>query len=363
MRNPNSKAQFHMDILVAETLLGDVRLLKTAEEGGIVSSIVSKVKDYFSNKVDPNNKVDSVMNMLAPGVISVTLGALGLPWFGRLLGLAASFFHFDIASILEGIWSKIKEALHAGGGQISSNHVDQIVKSTVQDHTAPATQEEADDAAQKAEQSGQGNEPQHEADDGLALASQLRTAKLIRLAMEDEFINKEAASKGWFNLFSSRKGATGNLLGSILSLVFRVALSAGGLMLAGDVMRKWMGMDDHLGGDKPGQGPSAPQQTDTSGGAGNGTVLNSSTMSWVENVTNDPGSIENMLVGFAHEMYPQLSGKDSEIRNDPKFQYLAHTISWYNHEHPGSPIIYIPRMFTTRKQLVDTFAQDILANR
>lgn len=353
--NPNSKTQFYMDVLIAETLLGDTGLSKVASPSGWMADIVSKVKDYFSNKVDPNDKAGSVLNMLAPGAIAVTFGAMGLPWFGRFLGLAASFFHWDVASILEEIWNKLKQALHSGSGQVTSNQVHQIVESSVQgNQPAQATEEEADEAARKVQQ---GQDKMQEANDGFSVSSQLRAAKLLRLAMESEFINKEAASKKWFSLFSSRKSGTGNMLTSILSLLFRVALTSAGLMVAGDVMRKWLGMDEHFGGDPKSSVKTAPQPSGP-----NETVRNSETESWVENIHNDQNSIQQMLLQFAHQLYPQLSGKDSQILNDPKFQYLVHTISWYNHDNPGSPIVYIPRMFTTKKQLVDSFASDIQAN-
>jgi hypothetical protein len=359
MSNPNSEIGIYTDMLIAEALLGDPRLFKNAQAQtqNIMSSIIGKVKDYFGSKVDPNDKVGSVLNMLAPVAIKVTFGMMGLPWFGTFLGLAASFFHFDVASILESIWNKLKSALSEG--PVTSEQVNQMVQTSVEPHNTPATEEEADAAAKQ--QAGQ-----NKADDGFSFASQMRAAQFTRLAMEDYFINKEAASSSWFSLFSGRKSSTGSLLGSILSLLFRVALSAAGLLAAGDVMNKYLGRSNSLDGTiqngKP-TGESSPSESVPSSGRPTNpsyqdTVRNSSSMSWTENVPNNTSSIQQMLLNFAKDVYP-ITGEGGAIEASPRFQNLVETVAWYNHESPGGPVVFIPRMFTTKKQLVDTFIGDI----
>jgi len=359
MSNLNSQIGIYADTLIAETLLGDTGLLKTAQNQGMMSSVVSKVKDYFSSKVDPNDKAGSVLNMLAPGIIRTTFSAMGMPWLGLLLGVADSFFHIDVASILRNIWTQLKEAL-SGGKQVTSEQVHNIVQSSVSEHATPATEEEADAAAKQADKSGQ-----NPADDGFAI--QMRTAQLVRLAMEDFFINKEAASKSWFSSFSTRKSATGNLLSSLLSLLFRVALSSAGLLVAGDVMNKFLNrpnsLDGSIQGGKPiGETavplPSVPSSGRATNSGYQDTVRNSSSMSWVENIPNNQSSIQQMLLNFAKDVYP-VAGQEGAIEASPRFQNLVETVSWYNHESPGGPVVFIPRMFPTKKQLVDTFIGDI----
>lgn len=356
MSNPNTQIGIYTDVMIAETLLSDTSLLKNAQAASVMSSIIEKVKNYFGSKVNPDDKVGSVLDMLAPGIIKVTFSAMGLPWLGTFLGLADSFFHFDIAGILEGIWNKLKEALTSGG--VTSQQVHNIVQSTVDEHNKPATEEEAD-AAQKMQQQ------QQKADDGAY--AQLRHAKLVRLAMEDYFINKEAASRSWFDLFSSKKSHTGSLLGSLLSLLFRVALSAAGLLVAGDVMNKYLNrpnsLDGSIQGGKPVGEPGASTFSVPSSGRPTNpgytdATKNSANMNWVENVPNNTSSIQNMLLEFAKEVYP-VSGQESAIESSPRFQNLVETISWYNHESPGGPVVFIPRMFTSKKQLVDTFIGDV----
>jgi len=362
MSNPNSEIGIYTDMLIAEALLGDPLLFKNAQSQtqNMMSSIITKVKDYFGSKVDPNDKVGSVLNMLAPGAIKVTFGLMGMPWIGTFLGLAASFFHFDVGSILESIWNKLKTALSEG--PVTSEQVNQMVQTSVEPHNTPATQEEADSAAKQQAAAG----GQNKADDGFSFASQMRNAQLTRLAMEDYFINKEAASGSWFSLFSGRKSATGNLLGNILSLLFRVALGSAGLLVAGDVMNKFLSRPNSLDGTiqngKPTGEAPASESVPSSGRPTNpsyqDSVRNSSSMSWTENISNNKSSIQQMLLNFVKEVYP-TTGQESAIEASPRFQNLVETVAWYNHESPGGPVVFIPRMFTTKKQLVDTFIGDI----
>jgi hypothetical protein len=359
MSNPNNQIGIYIDSLIAETLLGDGAMLKTAQNQNIMSSIVGKVKDYFSSKVDPNDKAGSILNMLAPGIIRTTFAAIGMPWLGLFLGIADSFFHIDVASILRSIWTQLKEVL-SGNKPVTSEQIHNIVQSSVNDHVGPATEQEADTAAQQADQSGQ-----NPADDGFT--TQIRTAQLMRLAMEDHFINKEAASRSWFSSFSTRKSATGNLLSSLLSLLFRVALSSAGLLVAGDVMNKFLNRPNSLDGSiqqgKPTGETNTPSASVPSSGRPTNPgyqdiVKNSPNMSWVENITNNQSDIQQMLLNFAKDVYP-ISGQESAIESSPKFQNLVETIVWYNHESPGGPVVFIPRMFPTKKQLVDLFITDI----
>ena len=372
MSNPNSQFGIYRDLLVAEALLGDQRVLKKAQAGNIASSIVDKVKNYFGSKINPDDKAGSLLNMLAPGIIRTTFAAMGMPWLGMLIGLADSFFHWDVASILRDIWSKLKEAL-SGGAKMTSEQVHNIVTSTVGDHNKPATQEEADAAAQTADQQGK-DLGQNQADDGLSTASQLRIARMMRLALEDYAFNKQAAGKGWFNLFSSRKSATGNVLSSLLSLIFRVALSSAGLLVAGDVMNSFLNRPNSFDGTiqkgKPvEQSPETPPPSSlpvSSRPVKPGYVdspKNTSSTNWVENVSNNDASIEQMLLNFAKDVYPIDGQQESAIEANPQFQRLVRLVVWYNHESPGGPVVFIPRMFTTKKQLVDSFIDAALPQK
>ena len=108
MKKYNSQVSNYVDLLVTEMVLEDTIFSKKAQVASIMSSVVDKIKNYVNNNIDPNDKVGSVLNMVAPGIISTTLGAFGLGKLGMLFGLAARFFHIDIAGILLIYLARIK---------------------------------------------------------------------------------------------------------------------------------------------------------------------------------------------------------------------------------------------------------------
>lgn len=344
----NNEISLYVDLMIAEALLGDDSLSKTAQASGIASSMVDKIRHYVGNNIDPDDKAGSLLNLIVPGVLPTLFGSIGLGWLGWLLGLAFRFFHIDVSGILKSIWGKLKEML-SDGKQTTSQQVDAVVQSSVQEHLSPATQEEADRAAELTK-----------ADDGAvkSVAMQLREAKLLRLALEEykKITLEKKAAPAWFTAYSQKKSATGSLLGKILSLFFRVAIASAGLMVAGDVLSKLVGrpsaLDDTVQKGKP------VSDSVSSGGS----IPTTSGAPWIVSATNSPSGISTMLQQFAKELYPGiLDGKEGVLENDPTFRTLVDTIAWYNHASSGGPIVYIPKMFSSKKQLVDSFMNDVMA--
>jgi hypothetical protein len=320
-----------LDLLVVESLLGDPNIVKTAQMSSMLSGIVDKVKSYISNNIDPNDKAGSVLNMLAPGLIFTTLRAFGIgPIFSALAGLAVRFFHIDVAGILESIYQGLKSEL--GHGQpTTSEKVDSIVQNAVQQH------------ANTSEMTP------------ITTTTQLRRAKLLRLALlspDKESLYKKAATKA----------GTVSLLSQVLSFLFRVVISSAGLMVAGDLINHFLNRPSAI--DTPTKGGvPVENQTDTSTPATisvfplnpsyQDTTRNSSAITWIENISNNAASISQMLINFAKEVYQIPDSQVSVLQSSPAFQNAVESITWYNHEAAGGPVVFIPRMFTTKKQLVD----------
>jgi hypothetical protein len=346
-----TQASNYLDLLVVETLLQDTSLSKFGQAAApsMMDGIVDKVKGYVSNNVDPNDKAGSVLDMLAPGIISTTFSLMGFGKIGIILGFLARMFHFDLAGIFRSIWSGLKSELSGGHGT-TSEKVNDIVQSAVQSNSsAPATTEPTPEASP--------------ADDGSTIvARQLRSAKILRLALDNYGQNK---------IFVYAAPYSKSMLGTILSFIIRVIVSAAGLMVAGDVMNHFLNrpnaIDNKIRDGKPVENspaasvPEAPQQTRFPPNPSYQNAVKNTAATWVENTTNDPSSIGQMLINFAKEVYQGLEGHEADMQASPYFQNLVETISWYNHEAPGSPSVFIPRMFTTKKQLVDQFVGDVAA--
>jgi hypothetical protein len=353
MKN-NSEISFYVDTMIVETLLTDQVLSKTAQSG-VLSQLVEKVKGYVGSHIDPNDKSGSLLNILAPGAISVTFSALGLPWLGILFGLAMRVLNIDVKGILKSIWDKLKSSL-GNDKQISSSEVDNIVNSSVQEHSSPATQEEADKAAQLMQQK---------------TSSLLRDAKLLKLAMIEfdniEF-NKTAAPSSFLSAYSAKKASTTSLLSKVLSWIFKVSIASAGLMVAGDVINKFLGRPNALDGTI--QNGKEVEQSQTPLYTSKQTKFkintnyvnenkNAGNSNWVENVSNDKQSVESMLVNFAKQVYQGLDGLESIIRSSPAFQVIADRIAFYNQTSAGDAMVFIPKYFTSKKQIVDMFIDDV----
>ena len=74
---------------------------------------------------------------------------------------------------------------------------------------------------------------------------------------------------------------------------------------------------------------------------------------------NNDANIENIVIQFAKDVYSGLDGKENAIRSTPGFQMIVHKISWYNSDNKGSALTFIPPNWSSKKQLVDYFIDDV----
>lgn len=354
MIHNTGEINFYADSFVAETILRNEKINKQADTGSLVMSLIDKVKNYVSNQIDPNDKSGSLINILGPGTISVAFGAMGLGWLGALTGLAMRVFNINVKDIIGSIWDKLKPAI-AGDKQISSSQVDSFVQSAMQEHYQPATPEEAEKASKNIESK--------------SFSHLIRDAKFIKLAMinyENGILRKEA---GFFEMFSNRKSKLVSILTRVLSWIFKISLASAGLMVAGDVVNKFLGrpnaIDNTIQKGKPvEQAPQMPINISkqTKFPIKSNYIeekYNTGNSNWMERVSNDPSSIENILIDFAKDVYDGLDGKENIIKSSSSFQIVKDRIVWYNHTSPGSPMVWIPKYFSSKKQIVDYFIDDV----
>lgn len=343
----DSKISFYTDGLIVETLLSNEVLFKKAQSGNIISSLKDSITNYLNTKIDPNNKAGSLLNILAPGVIMVTLSAMGVPRaIVVLFSLATSMFGIDMGAIFRTIHDKLTGHLGAGKSMTSSQ-VDEIVHGAVEVN-APATSD-----AMSTE----------------SYLQELKSARLLKLAMinfKTNGLKKDAA--GLLGSAVGRK--VPSLLAKIIGWIFKIAIASAGLMVAGDVVNKFIGRPNSLDGTiqhgKPAPSaiqPSAPIHVSTQtkfkiNPAYHDEQKNIGT-NWVENISNDEASISAMLVMFTKEVYLGLNGLESIIRTTPGFQVLANKITFYNHTSSGDAMVFIPKYLISKKQIADMFIDDV----
>lgn len=357
----NSQVSFCVDTLLVETVLGDSRFYKKA---GFVSDLLDKVKEYFSAQIDTSNPVSSVLRVLAPGALWMFLSTIGLGKWGFLLGLLMDVFHIDAPAMLSSMFDKVKGMI-SGGKKASSEEIDSATEAVAQEHATPGTPQEAQQAPKAIEELKQKQESA-KADDHITHSSLelMPNAKLIRLALIDyENHSMRLTKEAFFDMggYNKSKAQGSSLLAKIFGWIVKIALFSAGLMVAGDVVNAVLGRPSALTGTyqagKEAPSTSAPvghQSTQTKFPAKSDAPL---PFSWP--LVNNVGNIENMLIQFAKDTYSGLDGKEDVIRSTPAFQAVRDNINWFNVHNEGSASIFIPKTYTSKKQLVDYFIDDV----
>lgn len=352
-----NEISFYVDCMIVETIATSPDLVKQAGIGGVLDSLVKSIKDYVDQKIDPNDKIGSIINLLAPGKIFATFSLLGHPWIGALLGLAVSVFDVDVAGILRKIYYNIK-ALISDDGKTNSAEVNAVVSSAVASAYKPATPEEEAAAAQNIEHR--------------SFSQCMRDARIVKLAMES-YKNDLIKEAGMWQVigFAALKTKLFGVLKSVISWVWRAFLAAAGFMVAGDVTR---GLVSGTKPAPPGSGGWFDKKEPTSNAyTSKQTVFtenssykdlphnNPNEIVWTEmNEINTKDGIRSMLIKFAKDVYSGLDGLENVIASTAGFRVIANKIYWYNYKNKGSKGVSIPRMFKTKRQIVDMFIDDVV---
>lgn len=360
MENYNDEVSFYIDAMIVETLSSNNLLVKNAQSENILNSLIGKIQNYVNNQIDPNNKVKSVLDILAPGAVKMLFSALGFGWTGTFLGLAMNIFHIDTVEILESAYEKIKQLLTNSQDGVSSAQIDNIVNSSVQDHASPVTQQEADEIEKKMQAKSN--------------LSHLRDAKILKLALLAYNPKNKLAASSFLSIFSNKKDKMLSLLAKILGWIFKVVIGSAGLLVSGDVVNKFLNRPNAIDGTYQ-RGRTEDESTVTNVSAipvsiSNQTkfpinpsyhdeILNTSSSPWIINITNNESNIQQAILDFTKEVYKGLENQDSNILNSNKFNNIVDTITWYNRSSSGGPIVFIPKFFTSKKNLVDHFIDEV----
>lgn len=346
----NSEIRFYYETMIVETILSDAGITKKADN--ILSSLIETVKGYVSNHINPEDRMGSVLDLLAPGAVSVLFSSMGFGGLGLLFGGLVKYFNIDVKNILSSIYNGVK-SLISGNKQVTSGQIDGLVNSTVQSHSDENTS----------------NVTQLQT---ASIQEELKDAKMLKLALisyEKQIIGLE--KNATFIVLASRKGKTLNVLGRVLSWIFKIILASAGFMVAGDAVNKLLdrpnAFDGSIKDGKPvEQANEAPVPTSkqTKFPLNPGFVdtrYNFGNNNWIEKINNNKSNIESMLIRFTKEVYDGLDSQDASIRRSQAFQDVVEDITWYNHSAVGDPIVFIPKKYASKKQLVDAFIDQIAA--
>lgn len=344
----NTEIGFYVDCLIVNCFSETDNKYKTAQDNLLMSSLTDKIKEYFGNHFGPN-KTGSIINILAPGAVFTALRALGSTWIGLLISLMMTAFNIDVYAILESIYNKLKPSL-SSNQKMTSDNVEAIVDSSIKEHDREFTDADAVEAAKKLES-----------------VNLLNEAKLIKLALTDYAINKNAGA------LSGKKAAVMSIFAKVLGTFFKIALASAGLLVAGDVVNKLLNRPNALDGslkdgkpvEKNQPAPTPKVQSKQTKFKLNPKYNNEKkniNNHWVESVSNDDVSIASMLVQFAKDVYSGLEGKENVIRQTSGFNVLKDRISLYNRSSRGDAMVYLPKYLTSKKDVVDFFIDEVADN-
>jgi len=358
----DSEIKLYVDMMIVESLVDNTYLIKEAGIGGNVMSLMTKIKDYFASKIDPDNKAESVINLISPGAISVLFSTLGHPWIGGLLALAQQVFKVNVGGLLMSIYESVKGIISSGFPTTSQN-IDDIVSNAVKSNSEPVTDDDERAALDRIRRNKSGS---------YDVKQQMRDVRLVKLAIiefQEGILEKNASWIGGLT-FGLLQGKIISILIKFFGIIIKIALASAGFIVAGDVINKFIGGGSSDSGASGGGFTSSLIGTPSSVYVSKQTKFprnpaysdikyNTRDSFWAEGFVNNYAGISDMLIQFAKEVYTGLNGLEDLIRSLPTFQEVVRVIEQFNRTATGSSVVYLPKMFTSKKQIVDLFIDDV----
>jgi hypothetical protein len=335
---PNAKLQSIYNEAVIEALLAPP-ISKIAQEMPDKDSIVSAVKEYLKDKIDMNDPIPGVLNLLVPGILT----SLGLTPLAVLYTVADGFFGVNLTGVFSSIKSSLM-SLFSSKQPISESDVSSIVQSAVTQNQGESTEQDVEELENKK-----------------ASSLTIEEAKIINYKLNQ--IHKLALNMGGYSRFAHFLGIKSTLvkvLIVVITFIVKTVLASAGFMVAKDIGQKLTGIK-----------PSNPSVSNVSFPTSTQTVFKESPSIANENlnnkyniwsVSNPSSQMEQAVTTWAIDVYPELASYKNEIHSSPNFQKLISYIQNYN-DGNVTGMTFIPKEFRSRKQLVDTFIDDLAKSR
>lgn len=333
---------------------------------GVGESIKSFVKSHVNND-GPGGYLGSVLNLLAPSVLFKVNPFLGI------LYLVGTQFGFDFQSVMGKFADLIKSHLQSGQA-MTSEDVSSMGKAAVASQVSEAMPSDLLEPLRK-------------------YASQSRSELLKEAQMMSELqeylgrFNPLAKKSPSFPtipwLFSNDKSVIGRIFGNLLKLptrgkakwmmggfiiwIVKAVLMGAGLIAGAEAISGLLGhkKPEALSA-KPIETPSTPPESSSiiqepksiSKTETLPSLIDSSKEMWVVPLI---GSIAQTLEIWTADLYPKTKTPDlaKKLANSSKFRATLQELS-SQATNRGSKSLVMPEQFTSRKQVVDQFIQDIL---
>ena len=332
------------DALIIEAIFAEPKFHKNAS---VVDSLENYVKNYFSAKISEGHPIEDILSLVTPTLVLEICSAMGFPFIGAIAGLLMNVFDVNVGSLVEDVKSKVKN-----NKKISETDLKASVDKAAQNAEEQSSEEKAEDDVIDYNEKFSSKELIHHAK-MLKLAYIDFEHQNLRL-VKDEFDIKQSN----FYKLASIKGKSSSLLIKIVGFIIKTILKSAGLLVVGDMIRHVMGKPPaHLS-------PESKQQLGISPHVSTQKKYPPKSDDAIPpsiNESNTPSNIENILVQFVKDAYSGLDGKENLIKSNPKFDRIKRQVILYNERNEGYSVIYMPSFWKTKKEMADTFIDDVAA--
>jgi len=314
-----NKINYLQDSLLLESLRNE-SINKYASESSFLSSLVSGVSSYVSDKMNGEITAKKVINFLSPAIIYQMFSALNFKWIGIFVGILSSAFKVDFYEILNNICNQLKSII-SSQSKATSSQISSIVKSAIPN---------------------------------LEKTSYLKYEEIIKQARYDEAsLTKLTESfKNFFNGYGNFSSKVFELLKSLFTWTFVTVFAATGFMVAGDVVN---GMISKF--TKPSTPsaqstmPSSSTEDKTSFKSQMSSIFSEDNGGWTVNIKNTKDNIINLVLDYVANKYPNVN--ENKVVKSPVFIGVVRHILNANIGISNYNFVMIPNNFKSPDEIAD----------
>jgi hypothetical protein len=351
----NSNLEYLADCIIIEALAKDDLSIKIfAQEGGAMASVADGIKSYVHSLWDPEKPIASVMAFLGRGM----LWSMGFKWLSILYTVAEALGFDWIGfwdSVKNGITKFVKEMLPKGKipQDLMSSKVNSVVANAMSQHsTGDVDQEKLKDLA-----TGKVK---------LSFEQRLQEALEVKaIALQLEKNPKLIKSAGVLSLF---KGKLSRFLISMISWVIKTGLISTGLVATAGAVSGLVGLhkDAPSGEETPKEdlgkqpiyklplSPNAPQELFAE-------HHNDINAVWLER--GSIGEIENIIMSWVLNVYPQFQKYEEDLQNSSGFQSVVGKFRNRNRLATGLGFFSVPRPYMRKIDIVSEIVNGFMKER
>jgi len=338
-------------------LYDEQMLINSFVNNGIIKNadFFDSIKTYFSNQIDPNDKWRSISGLITPGSIMMLLSRTNHPILGTLAGVAISAFDINLVDIYRKIYDKVKDLIR--NKNLNQSSIDDVVESVIKSENTEVSPEQEKKLLSLS---------LHDINEFKKIAANY--SMIISDPVNAAFVKYKYAGRA-----SNTKFKLLMFIGSVFKNILLAAFAALGINLAVNSVKKVMNKPNAF------DGPTYNDQIKETQNIGKTThissqkvfpvkssysesMYNGKGVNWIENYSNSSSGINKLLLDFAKTVYDGLDNMDSKIMSTRTFQAVQDRFEDYNINAVGDNVVFIPKEYKSKKQVVDEFIDDVAKN-